>query len=196
MPVAFLAFLAVLGTGAVLDQVYRQRTAAAARAALAQQQRDRVAAQAISLSLSQYQRFARSRSSPEGVAELTRRTNEVNRLNASANAAGARIAAMSGPWPYASLWLRSALVVLLVGIGWSVRGYQRERRVERRRAAGQCVACGYDLQSSPNRCPECGTFRDWVRVPVTPPAAAREESLNLKDEQTGADAETRRFATR
>jgi rubrerythrin len=40
------------------------------------------------------------------------------------------------------------------------------RRDHRRRADARCIACGYDLRGSPNRCPECGA------VPEPPAAAA------------------------
>ena len=46
-----------------------------------------------------------------------------------------------------------ALTGILLGVSTLVRHGQRVRA---RRAAGQCVRCGYDLRASADRCPECG----------------------------------------
>ena len=49
------------------------------------------------------------------------------------------LALVSAPLP--AVWLRRHLTAL---------------RARRRRARGLCASCGYDMRSSPSRCPECG----------------------------------------
>jgi hypothetical protein len=49
-------------------------------------------------------------------------------------------------------WFITLLAVLLP-IVWASRWWKRHRR----RTAGLCTACGYDLRASLDRCPECGT---------------------------------------
>jgi hypothetical protein len=58
----------------------------------------------------------------------------------------------------ASLFIRHWLLLIvttLLPTLWLVR--RRHRLIRERRAAGRCMHCGYDLRSSPDRCPECGT---------------------------------------
>lgn len=57
-----------------------------------------------------------------------------------------------------------ALVTLLGAA--AVVAYMKIRRRERRLAAGLCVACGYDLRASGDRCPECGAVARNTRVPI------------------------------
>ena len=47
--------------------------------------------------------------------------------------------------------LAGVAMVLPIVVGWA------EVRRHRRRTAGRCAACGFDLRATPGRCPECGT---------------------------------------
>jgi hypothetical protein len=52
------------------------------------------------------------------------------------------------------LWMPVAATALLPG---ARAGIWWRRRKGRRRDAGLCPTCGYDLRATPGRCPECGT---------------------------------------
>jgi hypothetical protein len=75
---------------------------------------------------------------------------------------GSLNSSLSAPMPYhevvAPHWMLIAVggapLWALVGAKtWSLRRRSRVRR-------GLCPACGYDLRSTPDRCPECGTVPD------------------------------------
>jgi hypothetical protein len=60
---------------------------------------------------------------------------------------------MSGIWIGVPNWF-----LVIGGIGLMVPQGRRWWGLRARRtAAGLCLACGYDLRASPERCPECGT---------------------------------------
>ncbi len=71
---------------------------------------------------------------------------------------------IGGRWD-SSLWsCRTVLLphwltiwpALLLPLIWTTRRGVQWRRERRRRNAGCCVRCGYDLRATPERCPECG----------------------------------------
>jgi len=60
-----------------------------------------------------------------------------------------------------NIWIPSYLLILLslvLPARWFFLARGRWQR-ERRRGAGCCEWCGYDLRATPSRCPECGKER-------------------------------------
>jgi hypothetical protein len=61
------------------------------------------------------------------------------------------------PYTIVSIPFQVIALLLLFPTAWRVITSGRRRRIARERAAGGlCVACGYDLRFSTDRCPECG----------------------------------------
>ena len=78
-----------------------------------------------------------------------------------------------GPMP---AWTAGGIPVWLVIAGMLVpplllegRRWRRVREHRRRVRLGLCLACGYDLRHSPEKCPECGSAS--VQARTNPPAA-------------------------
>ena len=60
-------------------------------------------------------------------------------------------------WIYGvNLWIVVALSAICPGI--LLFRHHARRRHRKRQLSGSCVECGYDLQATPDRCPECGTI--------------------------------------
>jgi hypothetical protein len=57
-------------------------------------------------------------------------------------------------WPVA--------LVLALPTTWTALALRRRWIGRRRRRAGLCPRCGYDLRETPERCPECGLERDSI----------------------------------
>jgi hypothetical protein len=57
-------------------------------------------------------------------------------------------------WVIVPFWLVTAVFTAIP----AARGVVRFRRRRRKRPAGLCPRCGYDLRATPDRCPECGAM--------------------------------------
>ena len=64
----------------------------------------------------------------------------------------------------APLWY-FAVALALLPVTWTTARV-RERLRKRRRRAGCCPVCGYDLRATPDRCPECGALADAQARPA------------------------------
>jgi len=63
------------------------------------------------------------------------------------------VACESRQW-IAPFWF--ILTITAVLPAWRLLTWAQDRRSRRRARAGLCIVCGYDLQATPLRCPECG----------------------------------------
>jgi hypothetical protein len=71
-----------------------------------------------------------------------------------------------GPRVLIPAWVLAVFTSLPVGIWLLV---VRKRRIARRRSKFACVACGYDLRATPDRCPECGKVVEPLGYLAAPP---------------------------
>jgi hypothetical protein len=81
---------------------------------------------------------------------------------------------------YSAIFIRHWIVLAPLAVApavWLVR----RRLGNRRKCAGCCRNCGYDLRATPDRCPECGT------VPATKGGQREREALRARG---GGDADT------
>jgi hypothetical protein len=74
-------------------------------------------------------------------------------------------------WTDVRLWRLAAATAALPLIG-GTRRLVRRIRAGRRRTAGLCRHCGYDLRATSDRCPECGASRPTPPVVSDSPPAA------------------------
>jgi hypothetical protein len=82
-------------------------------------------------------------------------------LSAAYVYAGVRLQSMGGTPPIIWIAASAMATIGLLGIWSFSKALTRARRARR----DLCLACGYDLRASRDRCPECGTVRAQTTSP-------------------------------